>query len=93
MTENDRKQTAYRVLVPVTRGESMATDDLRAIREEVDVGAWREVDTFRASGDLAAIKAAEEAHGPFDHGAVAVPVRNWRPRTVKDETVRRRSWT
>lgn len=80
---NDRAGTPYKVLIPAVGSET----------GEPHPGAWNEVDgTYTAPNDVAAIKLAEAAHGPFDHGAIAVPARSWRPRTPTDKIEKRRTW-
>lgn len=60
--------------------------------EEGDSGSGPLV--IDAASDIAAIKAAEGVVGAkFDDGAVAIPLRSWRPRTPKDENRPRRLWT
>jgi hypothetical protein len=93
---DEQKGTRYVVLVAMVDGN---VDGLTSPKDEppsaVIEGAWCALEgTFVASNDVAAIKAAEENTGQkFDHGAVAVPARSWRPRMPKDEMVPRRLWT
>jgi hypothetical protein len=83
----------YKILIPVVETVTATPED-EDERERAVRGAWREVTgTWTAPNDIAAIKLAEKEHGPFDFGAVAIPVRSWRPRTPRDETIPRRLWT
>jgi hypothetical protein len=96
MMAEEQKGTAYVVLSAMV---DVRVDDLTSPKGEppsaVIEGAWRVVDgTYTAPNDVAAIKAAEKETGQkFDHGAVAVPARSWRPRMPKDEMVPRRLWS
>jgi hypothetical protein len=92
---DEQKGTAYKVLIPVVSTDLPGSpeDDSEPVTHPI-TGQWREVTgTWTAANDVAAIRAADKAHGPFDFGAVAVPARSWRPRKPKDETIQKRLWT
>jgi hypothetical protein len=63
-------------------------------KESVAPESWVEEGRAEATTDIAAIKAvAKETRTDMRNGAVAVPVRSWRPRRPEEKVERRTLWT
>lgn len=88
----ERKGTEYVILVADVADEERGIEALH--RWDLLKGNDSAPIKVRAPNDVAAIKEAEKLLGTkFDHGAVAIPSRSWRPRVPKDEMVPRRLWS